>query len=264
MPRFSFIVVPVVLLPLTWAAPARATADPRLPTPGHFGIAPPTANPAQDCRAAIALAERAAGIPAQLMAAIARVESGRHDPATGRTSPWPWTINAEGEPGVFPTKPAAMAAVRAKQSAGVQSIDVGCMQVNLLHHPHAFASLDQAFDPAANAAYAARFLSQLFAQTGDWTAATARYHSATPERGAAYQRKVAAVWPQEIAAASATPAPTAGSLYRAGQGASFLPPSRADGARIIPLASNGGASPPGRGLDAYRTAPVSVISRPRG
>ena len=235
--------------------------------------AAPAASAAQECRAAIALAERAAGIPAQLMAAIARVESGRLDPATKRISPWPWTINAEGEPGVFASKAQAIAAVRAKQAMGVASIDVGCMQVNLLHHPQAFASLEQAFDPAANAAYAARFLLDLHARTGDWTAATARYHSATPERGAAYQRKVAAVWPEELALAAggagagAASGPTPGAIFTPGRGgAGFLPPGLPDHARVIPLASAGagGAVAPGRGLDAYRSAPVGVASRPRG
>ncbi len=257
-----------VWLALSVAMAGAAVANTGGPAaPFLTGLANPMAapaSPALECRAAIAQAERVAGIPAHLMAAIARVESGRYDPVTRRTSPWPWTINAEGEPGVFPTKPAALAAVRAKQGIGVQSIDVGCMQVNLLHHPRAFASLEQAFDPVANAAYAARFLSQLFAQTGDWTAATARYHSATPERGAAYQRKVAAVWPEEIAAAGTAPTPTPGSLFTAGQGGGFLPPGRSNSARIIPLASSGGGIAPGRGLDAYRGAPITAISRPRG
>jgi hypothetical protein len=229
----------------------------------------PVAAPAEACRTAIALAEQAHAIPARLLAAIARVESGRYDSATQRTSPWPWTINAEGEPGVFPTQAQALATVRAKQADGVESIDVGCLQVNLKHHPRAFTSLEQAFDPVANANYAARFLAQLHAETGDWTMATARYHSATPERGAAYQRKVAAVWPQElamsgngapIAGASSAGPPTSGAIFSAGAGG-FLPPGQADSARIIPLATDAG---PGRGLSAYRGAPVTVASGRRG
>jgi hypothetical protein len=111
--------------------------------------------------------------------------------------PWPWTINAEGEGRFFASKAEALAAVRDLQAKGVKSIDVGCMQVNLMHHPQAFASLEQAFDPAANAAYAARFLNVLYGQTRDWTRATAFYHSATPELGEAYQRKVAGALPLE-------------------------------------------------------------------
>ena len=125
------------------------------------------------------------------------MESGRRDPVTGAVHPWPWTVNAEGQGYFYDTKAEAVAAVRAMQARGIRSIDVGCGQINLMHHPDAFPSLEQAFDPQANAAYAARFLKELFAQTGDWNKATALYHSATPELGAEYQRKVLAVWPEE-------------------------------------------------------------------
>ena len=66
----------------------------------------------------------------------------------GRGKPWPWTINAEGEPHLFDTKVQAVAWVRQAQARGMRSIDIGCAQVNLMHHPTAFASLEQAFDPA--------------------------------------------------------------------------------------------------------------------
>src|SRR6185437_1246991 len=149
------------------------------------------------CRSAVAAAERGSGIPAHLLAAIARVESGRRDPGSGTVHPWPWSVNAEGQGFFYETKAQAVAAVRAMQSRGVQSIDVGCAQINLMHHPDAFPSLEVAFDPVANTRYAARFLKELFAQTGDWNKATAMYHSATPGIGAEYQQKVAAIWPEE-------------------------------------------------------------------
>ncbi len=146
------------------------------------------------CSAAIAAAERAARTAPGLLAAIGAVESGRRDPRTGARLPWPWTVNAEGAGTYYPTKAAAIAAVQALQARGVQSADVGCMQVNLLHHPTAFRSLEDAFDPRVNAAYAARFLTSLFARTGTWPTAAAAYHSFTPERGAQYARLIAAVW----------------------------------------------------------------------
>lgn len=161
-------------------------------------VAPPalatTAEPAAGtaCRAAIAMAEREAGIPTGLLQAIGRVESGRRDPATGRFAPWPWTINAEGRGMYFPSREAAIAEVRQLQARGVRLIDIGCMQVNLLHHPNAFPSVEAGFDPVANVAYAVRFLKSLHAQTGDWAQATARYHSATPERGLIYHQRVMA------------------------------------------------------------------------
>ena len=100
------------------------------------------------------------------------MESGRRDPVTGAVHPWPWTVNAEGQGFFYDTKAEAVAAVRAMQARGIRSIDVGCGQINLMHHPDAFPSLEVAFDPQANAAYAARFLKELFAQTGDWNKAT--------------------------------------------------------------------------------------------
>ena len=139
------------------------------------------------CQQAIETAGRAHATPPGLMAAIGRVESGRHDPVSGALHPWPWTVDAEGQGMFYDSKAQAIAAVRALQARGVASIDVGCMQVNLMHHPDAFNSLEQAFDPMANADYAGRFLVELHGQTGAWPAATALYHSATPELGAAYR-----------------------------------------------------------------------------
>ena len=88
----------------------------------------------------------------------------------------------------------AAAHVAGLQQQGVRSIDVGCFQVNLMHHPNAFASLPEAFDPERNADYAARFLVSLHGRTGDWPAAAARYHSATPGLADAYRARVLAAW----------------------------------------------------------------------
>ena len=128
------------------------------------------------CEDAVRVAARSTGNPMDLMAAIAQVESGRPD-ATGVVRPWPWTINAEGKGMFFNSKAEAIATVRLLQANGMRSIDVGCMQVNLMHHPDAFASLDDAFDPHRNAAYAGRFLGQLFQQSKNWLAAAGMYHS---------------------------------------------------------------------------------------
>jgi hypothetical protein len=147
------------------------------------------------CRAAIALIEPDSHLPVGLLSAIGTVESGRFDPRTGVTAAWPWTIDVGGAGTLFDAESAAIAAVRSAQSAGIQSIDVGCMQINLFYHPRAFASLDEAFDPVANVRYAAAFLTALHAQTGDWSAAVAAYHSAIPELGVPYAQRVAAIWP---------------------------------------------------------------------
>ena len=226
----------------------------------------PLPDPGRQCRAAIAAAERGFAIPAGLMAAIGRVESGRRG-ADGRVDPWPWSIDAEGSGRVFASKAEAVAAVRSLQASGVRSIDVGCMQVNLLHHPDAFPSLDAAFDPDANAAFAARFLLQLRAAAGSWPEAAALYHSATPALAADYRRKVMAAWPAELAAGQDAPAPApADGIVRLPAvggltaGGALLPHmlSRAPAGRgMLPAA----AGPTGRNLAAYRLAPVPLALR---
>jgi hypothetical protein len=240
---------------------------------GKFGVAAPFApqpGPSLSgrlCRPAIEAAERRHRIPSRLLTAIGRVESGRRDPADGSWNPWPWTINAEGQGAFFDTKAQAIAAVRDLQSRGVRSIDVGCMQVNLMHHPDAFASLEQAFDPAANAEYAASFLERLYSQSGAWPRAAALYHSATPELGDAYQRRVLAVWPEEQNSPSAPSAVASAWAATLPRPASYMP-LRQIGmggmGRILPLpAGPGGTMPPGRGLDSYRVAPVIARFLPR-
>jgi hypothetical protein len=222
--------------------------------------APVMAEPGRLCRGAIQAAERAAGIPAHLLTAIARVESGRRDPDTGAFHPWPWTINAEGRGQFFASKAAAIAEVQALQARGVRSIDIGCMQVNLRHHPNAFASLDEAFDPVANAAYAARFLTELqAARGGDWQRAAAAYHSQTPEFAEPYRARVMAAWATERGSPHPPvppPAATPQAVARAGGGGGFL----SNGAeRASTFAAPPGQT--GRGLDAYRGAPVAIASR---
>ena len=234
-------------------------------------IVPATAAQGVLCRSAVAAAERNSGIPAQLLAAIARVESGRRDPLTGAMHPWPWTVNAEGQGFFYDTKAEAIAAVQAMQARGVRSIDVGCGQINLMHHPDAFPSLEVALDPQANAAYAARFLKELFARIGDWGKAAAAYHSATPELGAEYQQKVLEVWPEEqrfAATAGTTPLAQAWNATLTVPPPGFVrilrsvPPTGAQGPRMIMQPTVGGVTPPGRGLDAYRATPIGFAYQP--
>ncbi|MXP62562.1 lytic transglycosylase domain-containing protein [Roseomonas sp. M0104] len=159
-----------------------------------IALAPPARAAERDaalCRQAIATIAPGAGVPPGLLGAIALVESGRPDPATGRPVPWPWSYNVGGEGFAAPSKAAAVAAVEKLQAQGVRSIDVGCMQVNLLYHPQAFGNLEEAFDPEGNTRYAVRFLRMLQARHSDWGSAVAHYHSGEPERGLAYSRRVA-------------------------------------------------------------------------
>ena len=226
-----------------------------LASPAGGTTAPATAD-GQLCRAAVAVAEREASLPPRLMAAIARVESGRRDPHSGETHPWPWTINAEGRGSFFPDKAAALAAVRALQAQGVRSIDVGCLQVNLRHHPTAFASLEDALDPLSNARYAARFLTELQSSRSDWMAAASAYHSQTPEFAAPYRARVTTAWAIEQGL-PATPPAASLPVTRPGPSGGFMLSNGADRAQVLANANPGS----GRGLAAYRAAPIPLSGR---
>lgn len=163
------------------------------PTYGHT-FAAIHESPSRLCTRAIAeTTQLGPALPPHLLAAIALVESGRFDSATHSWQPWPWTINAGGKGYFFLSKADAIMAVRWLEAHGVESIDVGCMQVNLQQHPRAFRSLDAAFDPRTNTRYALQFLTALYATTGTWVKAAEWYHSATPALGVPYVQKVLAL-----------------------------------------------------------------------
>lgn len=160
------------------------------------------------CAAAVSRQERLSRIPSRLLTAISLVESGRWDRKTKSSAAWPWTVTAEGKGRFFPSKAAAIAAVTRLRKRGITSIDVGCMQVNLHFHPEAFASLDEAFDPETNAAYAASFLVSLRKDHGSWRRAVQHYHSSTREKRIPYQKKVYATWRGRDATPTRTRAPS--------------------------------------------------------
>ncbi len=184
-----------------------------------LATAPPQAvaqapDPWAICTAHARAASEAEGLPRHLLGAIARVESGRWNGEREAVLAWPWTIRAEGKGRYLPSRPAAVAAVRALQARGVDNIDVGCMQINLRYHGQAFANLEEALDPASNTAYAADFLARLRAETGSWTTAIGRYHSRTPRLSGPYRLKVCRAWREArrapVQARRAQPAPAKG------------------------------------------------------
>jgi hypothetical protein len=245
--------IPLAMMAILAPGQGRADINP---------IIPPVAN--QMCRQAIAAAERAHGIPTHLLAAIARVESGRRDQSSGTFNPWPWTINFDGQGSFYDNKPQAVAAAASMRPRVVRSIDVGCMQISLTNHPDAFPSMDQAFDPSMNTDYGARFLVQLFAKSGSWPKAVELYHSATPELGRDYGQKVYAALPEEQKLATVNdPLPLARAWAVANAKPSLMVSAFPHTApRIIPRATAlGGEATPGRALDSYRAMPVRLAFR---
>ena len=182
-------------------ASAACAAD-ESPTPPMAGQGWDQAQVAQ-CTAGLATAEARHGTAPGLVAAIAKAESGRPVPPLPGLQPWPWAVNADGAAMYFESKAAAVTWTRLALARRVQQVDVGCMQINLQSHPAAFRDLDQAFDPAANTDYGARFLRQLSEDAGgNWYEAVGYYHSRTPVLASDYRARVAAIAAGRIPPAS--------------------------------------------------------------
>lgn len=140
-------------------------------------------------------AQRAAqntGVPIGILLSIARVETGRS--LGGQFAPWPWSANVSGKGYFFDSADEAIVFADDLLANGNANFDVGCFQINLRWHSKNFGSLQEAFDPELNAAYAAQFLTELFESEGSWAAAVAAYHSRTPDLAKGYLQKVKATW----------------------------------------------------------------------
>ena len=141
--------------------------------------------------------EKSRALPPFLLTAISKVEAGRWHDGSGEIVAWPWTVTTSNGGKYLPSKEAAVREVRRLQDEGVVSIDVGCMQVNLLHHPDAFDDIEAALDPVQNISYAASHLADLQRRLHSWTRAIGRYHSSKPEFSGSYRFKVLRAWRAE-------------------------------------------------------------------
>lgn len=137
-----------------------------------------TADLAEICDLAAIQAAKATGVPLSVLKAISLNETGRK--SDGEFRPWPWTVNMEGKGVWFDNRDEALAYAYDHFKAGARSFDVGCFQINYKWHHQAFTSIDQMFEPLANALYAAEFLNSLFAEFGTWEKAAGAYHSRNP------------------------------------------------------------------------------------
>ena len=161
--------------------------------------------PALRCDVAAAEASERTGVPAAVLMAIARVETGRK--IGGTLSAWPWTVNEGGPGSWFDTAEDAARHVASALSSGATNIDIGCFQVNWRWHGKAFASVEAMFDPVQNALYAAEFLRDLHDEYGTWEGAIGAYHSRRGDAAEGYLAKVLAVL--DMPAPDRTTAPVA-------------------------------------------------------
>lgn len=141
------------------------------------------------CEDATQHAARETGVPVDVLAAIALTETGRR--MAGQMRPWPWAGNIDGQGFWFDTREEAIDFARSNLARGRQSFDLGCFQINWRWHGEHFSSPQDLLDPLVSARYAASFLSDLYAELGDWEAAAGAYHSRTPHFANRYRARFA-------------------------------------------------------------------------
>jgi hypothetical protein len=172
--------------------------------PSGSGPAPLVAkgDPSGLCVDAASRAAENSGVPFDVLLAVSVVETGRND------RPWPWTVNAGGEGRWFDTADEAKAHAQSILEQGLTNVDLGCFQLNVRWHAQAFGSISDMLDPDLNAGYAAEFLAGHYSRTGDWAAAAAAYHSATPEYAERYRSRFEVVYAALDPASAASTAET--------------------------------------------------------
>lgn len=139
------------------------------------------------CDQAAKIASAKTGVPTSVLQAISLSETGRK--RDGAMRPWPWTVNMEGKGVWFDNPDDAKAYVFKHYKRGARSFDIGCFQINYKWHGHEFSSIEEMFEPAPNAQYAAKFLLQLYKEKGDWGSAAGAYHSRTPKYANKYEKR---------------------------------------------------------------------------
>jgi tetratricopeptide (TPR) repeat protein len=103
-------------------------------------------------------------------------------------------MRSQGQGHYFETPEDAEREARKRLAAGDALIDVGCLQVDLYHHPDAFRTVADAFDPRENADYAAGYLARLAREHGSWLEAVAAYNAGRPADGVDYLARVLYLW----------------------------------------------------------------------
>lgn len=142
-----------------------------------FAAGDPADQPAAACEWAAMTAAAEMGVPPDILGALTLTETGRR--RGGIVRPWAWSVNAEGAGSWFDDPAEALAFAQDRIDQGRPNMDIGCFQLNYRWHGENFPSVVEMFDPLENARYAARFVRDLHAETGDWRRAAGAFHSRT-------------------------------------------------------------------------------------
>jgi hypothetical protein len=132
----------------------------------------------------ISNAEKEHNIPKGLLLAVAKTESNLEA----------YALNINGRPHFFKDKNIASQTIRRALDEGITNIDIGAAQINYKWHGHKFSSIEDMLSPEVNIKYAAKLLSTLKQEHGDWHRAIRLYHSSKPKHHRQYSRKVVLCW----------------------------------------------------------------------
>lgn len=159
----------------------------QMTAPAILALLTPNTTWANICDTVAHDAARQYNVPAKVLMALTRTETGRT--VQGEFAPWPWTINDRGKGYWFTSQKEMLDFAKALRKQGVSSFDVGCFQLNYRWHSKGFASIDDMANPHTNAAYAAKFVRQLYDEFDNWTLAAGAYHSRTPKYADRYKTR---------------------------------------------------------------------------
>jgi len=139
------------------------------------------------CDESIARAAQESTVPRAVLMKIARLESGRK--VNKEFVSWPWTLNNGGKGYFLSSEADALDLLTKLSNSGKTNVDVGCMQLNIKWHAKYFSNFSEMLSPEHNTLYAAKYLEQLYKETGSWMKAVKYYHSRNPKYNERYYAK---------------------------------------------------------------------------
>lgn len=140
------------------------------------------------------LAAQRAGVPSEVLYAVALTESGLRMNKGNRKKriqliPWPWTLNIAGKGRFFKTRSdACNVLVETLKTVPAKRVDVGLGQINYGYHAERIPAPCDLLDPYLNLSIAAEILKEQHREWEDWLVAIGRYHApADMDRAVSYR-----------------------------------------------------------------------------
>jgi soluble lytic murein transglycosylase-like protein len=163
------------------------------------------AHPIQAPPPAYGVAARQAGVPSEVLFAVALQESGVM--LRGQRLPWPWTLNIAGTAHYFANQTeACRTLLLALKQHSATRVDAGLAQINLGYQKRFYRHPCELLIPQKNLAIAAKILREQYRSGEDWLEAVGRYHRpAGGPLAAGYRHRVSIHMNQLTAARSKQP-----------------------------------------------------------